>query len=70
MPPRMMFLELVFWTLVGVAWLIMGALAIRWLRWNVQLPLPGRMQDARSVAWRSCQWDIDDAVERAIRRAE
>lgn len=57
------------WTLICVAWAL-GAIAfLRWLRWNVALPLPGRMQDVRSIAWRARQWDVEDAVERALESA-
>jgi len=57
------------WTLIGVSWLALGLFSVialgRLLRINVEAP----KQRARRVMRTQVQWDVDEAVEDALKSA-
>jgi len=57
------------WTLIGVSWLVLGRYALKWLRWTLRLPIPGRAQDVRAICRRQSSWDVDAAVVDALKSA-
>lgn len=66
-PAKILFFEILFWTLCGIAWVVLGvftAVAIgRVCRVDVERP----GQRARRVMRRQSKWDVQEAVERALR---
>ena len=54
------------WTLIGVSWLVLGRYALKWMRWTLRLPIPGRAQDVRAICRHQASWDVEDAVAAAL----